>query len=180
MKVRARPAVFLVVTTSDDEIAEGQIFALLDSLDRQVAVVVHRGERVDLRDRLQAEPNVLTVIPVSAYGGSAARNAGIRWVAEFAHLDSWIGFPDDDCVVVPGTLDAVEARLEDTSQRFLLGRYGPSLSEIDSAVYPDEPLTADRLPFPDQRLVSCSTMYCRLADLLQVEGFVEEIGIGAV
>ena len=179
MRVGARPAVFLVVTTSDDEIAQGQIFALLQNLDQQVVVIVHRGDRVDLRQQLQAEPNVLTVISVSPCGGSAARNVGIRWVAEFAHLDSLIGFPDDDCVVAPGTLRAVASRLEDTGVRFLLGRYGPSLSQIDAAVYPDEPLTADHLPFPDQRLVSCSTMYCRLGDLLHIGGFVEQIGIGA-
>lgn len=141
---------------------------------------MHRGERDDLRGKVEAQRNVLTAISVSPCGGSAARNVGIRWLSSSAHPESWVGFPDDDCVLVDGTLETVESLLPKSRLRFLLGQYGPSLSEIDGDVYPTRPLPAARLPFPHQRLVSGSTMYCRLGDLVKIGGYIDEIGVGAI
>ncbi len=172
---------FLLVCVTDPS-AESR--ANLDALIRSVAT---QERDVELVLVLRGGGNAPTctesrvrIHPVEqplATGLSVARNAALAFARSRGLLDAVdaVGFPDDDCALVPGLLGRVERRLSDCG--LVAGPYAPAPDAIDWSRFPRE--ERELTPRLCMKAVSSINVFVAAAAVRAVGPFDERLGLGA-
>lgn len=171
------PSLSLIIASLDDD---GSLGECLDSLARQqdppafeVIVVDQNGDDslapviAGFSDRL-----ALTHLRVGFRGASRARNEGAR-----AARGEWLGFPDDDCYLLPATLAEFAAALRATpALRIVSGR------TLDPSGAPNVlRWRKEALHFTQRTMFACvteATLFVRKDAFLDAGGFDERFGPG--
>lgn len=174
---------YLVVTAAEPAVEDGTLDRFLSSVGghpRTHVVCVARGwSRGAVASMRGAYADAITVIKAPRILSlSAARNLALRHlIGQSPGRSSAVGFPDDDCWYLEGTLEAVEAAFRDrTDAAAISGCYGPSASDLDRVRFPD--VAEDMKLKTALNRISSVTMFVRWDYLLKVGGFNEALGAG--
>lgn len=141
-----------------------------------VVLVLRSLDEDDHRLALSFE-GMIAVVQVERAALSDARNLALNWIAQNKPGDNPIvAFPDADCTYPPDFLEQVTARLRDTGEDFLLGCYGPGLSQVDRSRFaPDEKEVDHQVVL---RQASSVTIFIRLNALRRIGLFNPQLGVG--
>ena len=172
------PFLSLIIATLEDD---GSLAACLDSLARQQAPLAFEVVVVDQNGDDRLVPVIagfarrldLQHRRVAFRGASRARNEGA-----VAARGQWLGFPDDDCSLLPGMLAELDAILCDQPDlRIVTGR------TVDPAGVPNVlRWRQDALHFDRKTMFSCvteATLLVRKDAFLAAGGFDKRFGPGA-
>lgn len=169
--------VSLVIATLEDD---GDLAHCLQSLCEQrdaprfEVIIVDQNESNDLAETLTDFAGRLDIIykHTNIRGASRARNLGASLARGI-----WLGFPDDDCRLLPDALHEVRATTRDPAVHVITGR------TIDSNGSPNVLRWKDRASYFDKwTMFGClteATLFVRRDTFLLAGGFDERFGPGA-
>lgn len=174
MKLGLATRMYAVATVDDNEVTEGAIFTLLDSIDSDLMTVllVCRGVSQVGQESLAAHPAVCGLRLVGKMGLSSARNEGLSELVRLGVPDDVVVcFPDDDCYYPESALSCVSEHMSGPID-LLLGVYG----EHDSA----EHQAARALTYKDVFKHGNSVgIFARMSLVKAVGGFDQRMGVGS-
>lgn len=167
----------LVIATLDDDGDLAHCLSRLADLEPgpafEVIIIDQNGDNrlVDVVERFSRRL-ALVHERVAFRGASRARNLGAALAS-----GEWLGFPDDDCCLLPGTLLEVERQAEDPLVRVITGRTIDEQGRANVLRWKDEPALFDRWT-----MFGClteATLFVRRDLFLAAGGFDERFGPGA-
>lgn len=170
------PRYSLIIATLHDQgdlaLCLASLASQVDAPDFEVIIVDQNGDdRLVSLVETYADRLALVHLQVDFRNACRARNLGASQAR-----GEWLGFPDDDCQLLPTTLSALAATAADPSIGVITGRTVDAAGAANVLRWRAEPMSFDR-----RRMFGClteATLFVRRELFFAAGGFDERFGPG--